>query len=138
MNGRPVLRRLRRALDRNAPVPADVSAWVAHALMEFENGQRADIALGLRLTEEDRAARDEHIARAAEMMPSRLSVAACIAMMHKSVRGLEAMTLERGAVEHLGETWQGEILKALRYGDLPGHRRLHSICSLSRIAKSYS
>ena len=131
MNGRPALRCLRRSLEYGEALPNEARQLLIEGLRDFENGAPLDNALSLRAAPALRSARNRHLCKAVSMMPERFSVADCARHLHDSTRKLEAFVPDpRG--EDLFNGWQLELLRALRFADLPGARQLQEICSHAR------
>ena len=131
MNGRPQLRRLRRALEARRPIPADVRDFVIDGLAGFEAGQKLDRALRVRAGPAVREARNAHLRRAFAAMPPHLSVSDCARRIIRASRNLEPMTTDPES-EELIDGWQGEVLQALRLADLPGFRQLRAVGNRAR------
>ena len=131
MNGRPMLRRLRRALEARRPMPEDVRAFAVEALDRFEAGTPLDRALRVRAGPAVREARNAHLRRAFAAMPAHLSTSDCARRILRAARNLELMTADPDADEII-DGWQREVLRALRLADLPGFRQLRGVGNQAR------
>ena len=131
MNGRPQLRRLRRALEARRPFPPDVRLFAIEALERFEAGAPIDRAMRVRAGPAAREARNHHLRKAFAAMPEHLSVSDCARRIIRASRNLEAMTADPDADEFI-DGWQFQLLQALRLADLPGERQLREVGSPCR------
>ena len=131
MNGRPQLRRLRRALEARRPIPPDVRQFAIEALDAFEAGTPLDRAMRVRAGPAVREARNAHLRRAFAEAPENLSVSDCALRMLDSVKNLELFISDPEAGDHV-TGWHWHILQALRVADLPGERMLRKVGSEAR------
>ena len=131
MNGRPQLRRLRRALEARRPIPDDVRRFAIEALEDFEAGAPIDRALRVRAGPAVREARNYHLRLAFAEAPDHLSVSDCASRILASVKNLESFIEDPEAGVHI-RGWHWHILQALRVADLPGERMLRKVGSEAR------
>lgn len=136
MNGRPQLRRLRRALEARRQIPDDVRQFAIEALERFEAGTPIDRAMRVRAGPAAREARNEHLRRAFAAMPTHLSVSDCASRILASVKNLEAFIDDPEAGVHI-RGWHWHILRALQVADLPGERMLRKVGSEARDCQKF-
>lgn len=134
MNGRPLIRRAVRAMQRGQPVPVDVARWLVPVLESAveRSGERFEVVAGLRLSDEVRQLQREHLAAAAALLPAHLKISDCICHVRRAAEGLEPLLLADDAEERIHRRWRVEVLHAIRLADLPGYTTLNAIFKSAR------